>query len=267
MQAIMTHRYLHRRAACIGVLAFALGLNHANAADFALKQDNSQPGVPILYMSGQIEQGDAEKLTKFLRSDLEHAPRITDIWLNSAGGDLNEAAKIGGLLETLGYTAVVPSGATCASACFFVWISASGRLAPGTLVIHRPYFNMRDSEIPASRFEERYRITGDSAGQYLRQRNVPANLIEIMMRVSSADGYTLTEADKLSIGVMSPARTEHMVQNCGLPDSLEADRIAERGGLSSRELQSLRECGLRFYERQKREFFFGDVDATSEKRL
>jgi hypothetical protein len=266
MREKVTHKHLRWTSVCVGVVAFALGLNRSYAAEFALMQNNSQPGVPILYISGQIKQGDTDKLIELLRSDLESAPRITDVWLNSPGGDLSEAIRTGGLLEKLGYTAVVPTGATCASACFFVWVSAPARLAPGTLIIHRPYFNMRDSSVPASGFEERYRITSENVYQYLRQRNVPANLIDRMMKVSSADGYTLTDDDKLSIGFMSPARTEYMVQNCGLPDASEAKRIDERGGLSPREIQTLRECGLRFYQLQKREFFFGNLDVSPEKR-
>lgn len=245
-------------ATAVVVLALS-SFKSATAADFRLAQDNTQPGIPIIYMSGEIKSGDRAKLVALLRSDVQSTQSITDIWLNSPGGDLNEAIKIGAVVEQLGYTAIVPAGATCASACFFVWVSASGRLAPGDVVIHRPYFEMRDSSQSASGFEESYRATREAASLYLRQRNVPTDLIDLLLNVPSSDGYVLSPADKLRIGPMSAARTEYMVQNCDLPDASESKRIMGAGGLSAQQQRTLRECGLRFYERQKRQFFFGDV--------
>lgn len=251
------------RAAAFGLAALALsGFPPAGAADFRLAQDNTQPGVPILYMSGEIRAGDRDKLVNLLKADLQSTPSVTDIWLDSPGGDVSEAIKIGTVIEELGYTAIVPIGATCASACFFIWISASGRLAPGEIVIHRPYFDMRNSSRSASGFEEDYRVTSEAAASYLRQRNIPIDLVDLMLTVSSSDGYVLSEADKRRIGPMSAARTEYMVQVCGLPDSIESSRIMAAGGPTPQQKHSLRECGLRFYERQKHEFFFGSTDGT-----
>lgn len=230
----------------------------AQAADFRLAQDNAQPGIPILYMSGEIRSGDSAKLVALLKSDIQITQSITDIWLNSPGGDLNEAMKIGAVIEQLGYTAIVPTGATCASACFFIWVSASGRLAPGEVVMHRPYFDMRDSSQSAAEFEQSYRATKEAASLYLRQRNVPVDLIDVLLSVPSSDGYVLSSADKLRIGPMSAARTEYMVQNCNLPNASESSRIMAAGGLSTQQQRALRECGLRFYEKQKRRFFSGD---------
>lgn len=250
-----------RLSVCVSLSLLTLAyFAPATAADFRIVQDNAQPGVPILYMSGEIRDGDTDNLIRLLRSDLEITPSITNIWLNSPGGELNEAIKVGGLLEKLGYAAIVPVGASCASACFFIWVSASGRLAPGEIIIHRPYFDMRNTSQSASGFEEAYRITSEAASLYLRQRNVPVDLIQLMMKLSSSDGYTLTAEDKLRIGPMSPARTEYLVQNCGLPNV--ESHIVERGGLSPLERENLRECGLKFYEQEKREFFFGKVNGT-----
>lgn len=258
--AVKRPRHLHAAAMGIAVIVLVLCATFpSEAADFRLAQDNTQPGIPILYMSGEIKAGDKDKLVSLLRSDLTVTPSITDIWLNSSGGNLSEAIKIGAVIEKLGYTAMVPTGATCASACFFIWVSASGRLAPGEIVIHRPYFDMRDSDQSASDFEEGYRATSEAATLYLRQRNVPAHLIDLMLTVPSSDGYVLSDAEKGRIGPMSAARTEYMVQICGLPDSDESHRIMATGGLTSHDKKTLRDCGLRFYERQKHEFFFGNT--------
>jgi hypothetical protein len=241
------------------MILLALGADRATAADFEIMQNNAEPGVPILYVSGIIERGDTDKLTQYLRSDLDRAPLINDVWLNSPGGNLAEAMRLGALMERLGHTAVVPTGARCASACFFVWIGASGRFARGDLVIHRPYFDMDESSSSASGYEQAYREASESAHSYLRQRNVPSYLIELMMKVSSVEAYTLSDRDKSSIGHMSNARVEYMIQSCGMPDSKQAEKIQRQGGPSQSELKILRECGLRFYQRQRFEFFFGDA--------
>lgn len=251
---------------CVAMTIFFLGSGRVLAADFRVMQNNEEPGVPILYVSGVIERGDTDELVKYLRSDPDISLLINDVWLNSPGGNLVEAMKLGSLLETLGLSAMVPNGARCASACFFVWVGASGRVALGELVIHRPYFDMSGSSASASDYEQAYRDASESAYKYLRQRNVPTSLIEVMMRVSSSDGYTLSDQDKSSIGYMSQARVEHMIQNCGLPDSNQAVQIQARGGLSKSELSALRECGLRFYRKQKLEFLFGDaLDPTRSR--
>lgn len=242
---------------CAAAILFSLCPSYANAAEFRLMQNNAEPGVPILYFSGEIQPGDTQRLIKFLRSNLDIAPLINDVWLNSPGGNLSEAMKLGVLMETLGYTAVVPAGAKCASACFFVWIGASARLAQGEVVVHRPYFEMHESPASAFEYEQAYRESHEAAYNYLRQRGVPTQLIELMMRVSSVEGYTLSNRDIASMGMMSQARMEYMIQSCGLPTSEQAAQIQAQGGLSQAELKSLRECGLKFYQKQKSDFFFG----------
>lgn len=243
---------------CFGLAAvlIAAGSNFARAAEFRLGEDNTNPGVPIILMSGEIESGDKDKLMKFLSSRAQTAVWATDFWLNSPGGDLREAMRIGAVLEGLGYVAVVPVGATCSSACFFIWVSASGRLAPGDIVIHRPYFDMRSDPQSATRFEENYRVASEETRRYLAQRNVPADLVELMMSVSSVDGYVLSDTDKQRIGPMSAARMEYMIQNCRFPGARQAGRILAAGGFTSEEQKAMRACGLNYYKAERGAFFF-----------
>lgn len=241
-------------AVCVTAL-IAAGGQSAQAAEFRLIEDGTNPGVPVIYMSGEITTGDRDKLVNLLASKAKYAVGATDLWLNSPGGDLREAMKIGAVVEGLGYVAVVPIGATCASACFFVWTSASGRLAPGEIVIHRPYFDMRRAPQSATRFEEHYRAASEETRRYLAQRNVPADLVELMLSISSVDGYVLSDTDKQRIGPMSASRVEFMVQNCGFPSAREAGQIVAAGGFSSQEQKAMRECGLNYYKTQRNEFF------------
>lgn len=260
LNATQDRRATRRPLATLAIAGSVLcGTFPVAAADFRLAQDNTQPGVPILVMSGEIQAGDANKLVGLLKANARNAQLVSDIWLNSPGGNLNEAIKIGAVVEELGYTAVVPIGATCASACFFVWISAPGRLAPGAIIVHRPYYNMRDSMRSAGDYEEGYRAASETAGAYLRKRNVPADLIELILTVPSSDGYTLSDADKTRIGPMSAARMEYMIQNCGFPDASESRRIMAAGGFSEEKRKAMRECGLQFYAEQKNRFFSGAV--------
>lgn len=250
-----TRRVFSAWIAAFGAATISVATYSAQAAEFRLIEDNTNPGVPIIYMSGEIAAGDREKLLSLLSSKAKNAVMATDFWLNSPGGNLREAMRIGAVVEELGYVAIVPIGATCASACFFIWTSASGRLAPGDVVIHRPYFDMRQSPQSATRFEEHYRAAGEDARRYLAQRNVPADLIELMLSFSSVEGHVLSERDKRRIGPMSTARMEYMIQNCGFPSARKAGQIVAEGGFSSEEQKAMRECGLNYYKTQRNEFF------------
>lgn len=63
-----------------------------------------------IHIDGQIVKGDARKLALYLTDSVEHGERyrlfLFAVWLNSPGGDVEEAMKIARLVEQ-GFTSLL----------------------------------------------------------------------------------------------------------------------------------------------------------------
>lgn len=76
-------------------------------------------------MSGEIVKGDLERFSNVLNGILSHdgeAAISTRVCLNSPGGNLNEAAKIGQHFYDVGIGTFVDRGDKCLSACAFIFM-------------------------------------------------------------------------------------------------------------------------------------------------
>ena len=90
-------------------------------------------------LSGDIVKGDYERVATFLDA---HRPKM--FALNSNGGDVDEALKIGRLFRKFLVLTLVPTKSsycggedcTCASACALIWFGGVNR--GGTVGLHRP---------------------------------------------------------------------------------------------------------------------------------
>lgn len=106
------------------------------------------------------------------------------IWanLNSTGGDVETALKIGRFLRkerTIGH---VQKNAMCASSCVFILAGAAARMVEGNVGIHRP-FNPNATEASASGQKEKYRKLGLAIKGYLTEMNIPARLFDDMLYI------------------------------------------------------------------------------------
>jgi hypothetical protein len=77
-----------------------------------------------LFLDGDFEQGDAAAVRKAIR---ESRGALVVAVLNSPGGNLAEALRVGRLLKDAGASTFVPSWATCASACFYAYAGGKTR--------------------------------------------------------------------------------------------------------------------------------------------
>ena len=87
-------------------------------------------------MSGDIKPGDYEKFVQNLKS-WEHPPTI--FWIESNGGSVIDAIKIGSLIKE----SFIPiwTGEYCHSSCFLIYASGVERIAEGDIGIHRVYYD------------------------------------------------------------------------------------------------------------------------------
>lgn len=64
---------------------------------------------------------------------------LSDVSLDSLGGDLEASIKIAEMLRTMGARIIVPPNAICYSACVFILAAGKVRTVEGRVGIHRPY--------------------------------------------------------------------------------------------------------------------------------
>ena len=79
-----------------------------------------QRGVLI---RGTIEKGDYARIIEFVRHPDNHGRLARMVYLDSSGGDVEEAIKIAHLLDKSYAATHVAHGARCYSGCFILWMS------------------------------------------------------------------------------------------------------------------------------------------------
>jgi len=160
------------------------------------------------YLTGEISKGDYEKVEALLRTN---EPFLFNFILNSPGGDVDEALKIGRLLRkyliatTAPFTwdsddpklfSFSPAGdvaplcrgpnCTCASACALTFLGGVAR--SGTVGLHRPQIidPMFRGLSPADA-SIAYRQLLKMIADYLDEMEVPKPIIESMIATDSSD--------------------------------------------------------------------------------
>jgi hypothetical protein len=107
------------------IIATALATGTAQAMEFQrVPLPAAANNGAIITMQGEILAGDADKFSKFLQT-LQSTDRIAVFAMDSPGGAISEAAKIGAIIAKSGAATVLPANVTCASACF--WVFAAGQ--------------------------------------------------------------------------------------------------------------------------------------------
>ena len=205
------------------ILALIVTANAANA-DVVLSKltEGGNPNwpntAPHLFISGKINKGDYERALNAVNETYNHG-EISDLFvqLDSPGGDVLEAMKIGSLVRKLKLTTMVIHG-QCSSACVFILVAGAERLAPsGVIGIHRPFFEKEYfSGLPADEAQNKYEKMTEATNGYLAEMGVAKELIEKMFRIPSNEVVTLSFADVLKWISGSPASLdEWLIAKCG----------------------------------------------------
>ena len=101
----------------------------SNAAEFIISSQSNDHYLRI-DMAGAIDPGDLFKLMSALNQvKYDKASKIRNaiVFLDSEGGDLTEALKIGRFLRAQRLRTGIASGAQCASACAYVFLGGTQR--------------------------------------------------------------------------------------------------------------------------------------------
>lgn len=225
--------------------ASALEITYSNVNPFS----GDLAKAETLVLRGEIVPGDYEYLLEIVHRDQDRFARSLGFVLASQGGDIEEALKIARFVKGT-YSAVVVAKHTgpCVSACFFIYVSATSRLAsPGTLGIHRPYIHPRRlASATARNAEKLQRASLQQARSYLEGQDVPTNLIDKMFQRASTEVYWLSQDEiEEQIGRRPPWYEQFLIARCGFDKSLERKYFLTNDSTILDYLWGIDDCGTR----------------------
>lgn len=181
-------------------------------------------------LSGKITPGDFSALVKCLDAytsqslesvrsgetkDGYRLSHVGWVYLDSPGGDVNEAIKIGRFFRESLAEVVVSN--ECLSSCFLAAIGSVKLLAGqpfGKLGIHRVFYGadaLRESN--PTQYESLYNDIKRGMRAYLHDMDVPSRLTDLMFTTSSEEIYTLSVAEVASLN-SHPAFDEWIAAKC-----------------------------------------------------
>lgn len=144
----------------------------------------------VAKVSEEISPGDYEALMAGLRA---HPGRFAGkiLLLDSIGGSVPEALRMGRLLRETKFESLVPSEGICQGSCVYLLAAGTVRTVNGYVGLHRPYFTGGDS----AQAEQAARGQGYSTSAYLRQMGVSDALLGDMQRIAPHQLKVLSPAE------------------------------------------------------------------------
>jgi hypothetical protein len=176
---------------------------------------------PIGLIRGKIEKGNLKKVREF--SYIQFYPKR--FYLDSPGGDVDEALEIGRFFKQFLTTTIAPSPnpatgnyelmgrrAVCLSACAFAWFGGIQRM--GDVGLHRPYFTDEEyKRMPPDQASVVYNAMLDRVKAYMNEMEVPRSITEKMLSTSSGNVFMVSWLrDSL---YTPPSVSEWIGANCG----------------------------------------------------
>lgn len=152
-------------------------------------------GIPnAVFFSDEIKDGDSFDLTRVLRDR-----QIDTIVLNSPGGLVKEGLQLASIINERGLTAYVPKGATCASACSFMFFAGKYRISNGALGVHQIALSEEESkksaEVGVTQKNSQY-VISQIIG-FLTDFDTPPFVYEKMFQQEEMYYFLRTEIDQI----------------------------------------------------------------------
>lgn len=228
-------------AITIFLLMLSCLVSHSAWSDVEIDYKTSAKTLMVVFLTKSITEDDYSKIDKqanMIKKMLGQAPVIL-IKLNSTGGNISAALKIGRLLRKYGAMANVDENAICLSSCVYVLAGAPNRAVDGTVAIHRPYDpnDKATSEVAQS---EKYKKLGIQIAAYLKEMNIPTSLYDNSLFISPDRVKTLSFNEMQAYGLN---------ENDPYADEAGAVQKAQKLGISRKEYvlrkaRAHKECGL-----------------------
>ncbi len=156
----------------------------------------SDPRYPaVLILNGEIGLSGTRDFRDALLEE-----QVFTLVLNSPGGAILSALEIAAIARDKGIETVIPDGATCASACAFIFLAGQPRYAAGRLGVHQFYAAQDGVELGSVTREE----TQDLAGtiiKYLDSFETPSAVYIRMLGTPPDQMYWFSPGELLDEGI------------------------------------------------------------------
>lgn len=174
---------------CTAALLCAVSPQALAKVEVEAGQSKSLGSVLIAKISEDIAPGDYEALLKGLRANPGKYNRKI-VMLDSIGGSVNEAIRMGRLLRETGFHALVATDDVCQGSCVYLLAAGHSKTVRGAVGLHRPYFPQGDSVHSAHSAASRI-----SPAMYLRDMGVSPLLLADMQSIAPAYMRVLSVSD------------------------------------------------------------------------
>lgn len=195
------------------ILALAF-FSPANSADFSAlgfqEDDALCPRFGVSFctafiMEGSIEPGDSEWLSGKLSEMADVSGlsgRIGYVYLNSTGGDVYEAMRLGRIFREHKIQAIVAKDGHCYSACVLVLAGAVARLSPGEVGVHSFYSEgMKLSGFDYKNEDEKYEKVRSDVRGYLDEMRITSVVLDEMVNTPPSTLHVLSMDEKERYGL------------------------------------------------------------------
>lgn len=181
-----------------------------------------------LEITGTIEKGDSEAFATRLRAFSDHK-QFVRVTLNSAGGNIEEALRVGQKIRDVRGYVSVPVGAECASSCVFLLAAGTERGVSGKVGIHRP-FNPEGQELDEAEIKALYKDLKVAAEAFLEEMNVSVRLYEDMLRIPPQSMRYLSREELNHYGLLGsdPVVAEIKAAESAVKAGVSREELARR---------------------------------------
>lgn len=183
------------------VFALCAGILSASSAhaDVVIKQQNEK--LYFAHIIDTITMSDYEALVEKVAAI--HGATIAYA-LNSGGGGVEAALKIGRFLRQKNALALVQEGDICISSCMLVLAGAAHRDIKGIVGVQRPY-EPSDMNVSSAGQKEKYNKLRGAVRSYLAEMNVQQNLYDDMLLIPPDKVRILSEESLGRYGLVKMA--------------------------------------------------------------
>ena len=183
------------------VFALALLLTNAYSAEIRLK--GVDQSIVAVEFTGEIQASDFDALRRLIEPRLATNNSFRWIFLNSPGGDVATAMKIGRYIRRLEFDTNVNESSRCLSSCVFILAAGLDKNVSGTNIIgiHRP-FGTSVGSVSREDATRTYREMTAQIYAYFNEMNIPQSLSEEMLRIPPEDMKMLTFDQTMRFGLV-----------------------------------------------------------------
>lgn len=153
-------------------------------------------GMIFITVSGTINAGDEKNF------EVEVGRGLTmQVELNSNGGDVETALKIGRIVRERKLHTIIQRDAGCASACVFVLLGGVQRSGEGQIGLHRPYFGALPANATQQDILNANRALSTKIKAFLGEMNIGNELLSAMQAIPPNSMRWLSRQEAQNFGV------------------------------------------------------------------